>query len=52
MKDFETYQLKMIDELKASISAVHFSFDLWTSPNHQGIVAVVAHFLNPSARNL
>lgn len=29
-----------------AISKIHLSADLWTSPSHQGLVAVVAHFVD------
>lgn len=31
--------------LRASLSKIHLSFDIWTSPNRYAIIAVIAHFL-------
>jgi hypothetical protein len=30
--------------LKSALSAISFSFDLWTSPNNKAMLGVVAHF--------
>jgi len=38
------------NQLHASKSRIHLSFDLWTSPNHFAIVSVVAHYMGPKFR--
>lgn len=37
-------------EIRAARSSIHFSFDLWTSPNHLAFIAIFAHFLNSNHR--
>jgi len=27
-------------------SRIHYSMDMWTSPNHQGLLGIVAHFVD------
>ena len=36
--------------LRASLSKIHLSFDVWTSPSRYAILAVVAHFLTDEGR--
>lgn len=43
---FETKRNIIKAELRDALTAVHISFDLWTSPNRFAIVAVLAHFIN------
>jgi hypothetical protein len=31
---------------------VHFSIDIWSSPNHHSLLAIVAHFINLDSRQL
>jgi hypothetical protein len=31
---------------------VHFSIDIWSSPNHHSLLAIVAHFINRDSRQL
>jgi hypothetical protein len=40
----------LIDELHRTKGMVHFSFDLWTSPNHLAILGIVAHYIDPYGR--
>jgi hypothetical protein len=50
--------LSLYDEMKAEVKAtlrqaeikIHFSFDMWSSPNHHAYQAIVAHWLDPQAR--
>ncbi|KJZ70066.1 hypothetical protein HIM_10549 [Hirsutella minnesotensis 3608] len=37
--------------LARSVSKIHFSFDLWTSPNHLALLGVVAHFIDEFGQN-
>lgn len=46
MKEFETTSEEIKAEMKKSLSRIHFSFDLWTSPNQLAIMAVIAHYLD------
>lgn len=36
------------DSLQQSVSQIHFTLDLWTSPNHIAFLGVIAHFTLPS----
>ena len=44
--EFQKHKKDLINELAASLSIIHLSFDLWTSPNGVPIIAVVAHFIS------
>ena len=33
-------------KLHRSLSKIHFSIDMWTSPNHRAFQAIVAHFVD------
>jgi hypothetical protein len=37
--------------LARSQSMIHFSFDLWTSPNHLALLGIVAHFVDEYGQN-
>jgi hypothetical protein len=37
--------------LARSVSKIHLSFDLWTSPNHLALLGVVAHFIDEFGQN-
>lgn len=41
----------MKEDLQQAVSKIHFSFDLWTSPNHLALMGVVAHYINKSGKN-
>jgi hypothetical protein len=51
----EQYFLKRKAELKESLarckSKVHFSFDLWTSPNHLALLGIIAHYIDEFGQN-
>jgi hypothetical protein len=49
--EFKKQRIRMKDELAQARSLIHISFDLWTSPNSLGMVAVVAHFLDRNLKN-
>jgi hypothetical protein len=42
---------KLKEELQCAASMIHFSFDLWTSPNHLGLLGVVAHYVDEAGQN-
>ena len=33
-------------QLQRAISKINFSFDVWTSPHHHGILGVILHFVS------
>jgi hypothetical protein len=37
----------LVPIIKAALSKIHVSFDLWTSPNKLAMLGVVAHYLSP-----
>lgn len=43
---YEKYKTKLKEDLASAGSRVHISFDLWTSPNHLSLMAVVGHYLD------
>jgi hypothetical protein len=48
---FEARKKRMRTMLQKSKSKIHFSFDLWTSPNHLALLGIVAHFVDARAQN-
>jgi hypothetical protein len=45
-KLFEEKKAVVKSELRDAATSIHFSFDLWTSPNHIAFVAIIGHFLD------
>ena len=45
-KMYETQRVVVQQELKHTLTAIHLSFDLWTSPNRHSMMAIVAHFID------
>jgi hypothetical protein len=48
---FKVRKIKLKAELAKSNSMVHFSFDLWTSPNHMALLGIVAHYIDQFGQN-
>jgi hypothetical protein len=48
---FEERKRKLKEELARTVHMVHFSFDLWTSPNHLALLGVVAHYTDEFGQN-
>lgn len=48
---YEARKVKLKTDILASPSLVHFSFDLWSSPNHLALLGVVAHYINDRGRS-
>ena len=46
MNAFELRKNRLKQSLSKCQSLVHFSFDLWTSPNHKALLGVVAHYID------
>jgi hypothetical protein len=46
MDDFKQRRKQIKKMLHLSKSLIHFSFDMWTSPNCMGMIAVIAHFVS------
>jgi hypothetical protein len=45
---FEKQQQSVMGSLQQSSFRIHWSFDLWTSPNNKAILGIVAHWLDSS----
>ena len=43
--DYQQARQTVKIQLNASLSRIHFSFDIWTSPAYTAIVGICAHFL-------
>ena len=43
-KYFETAKATMKERLSLARSRIHISYDLWTSPNHKAMIAIVTHW--------
>ena len=46
MQDFQRRRSDIEKQLKESRSLIHLSYDLWTSPNHLALVAVIGHYVS------
>jgi hypothetical protein len=46
LQEFQMQKAVIQVELSDSLSSIHLSFDLWTSPNHMAIISVFGHFLD------
>ena len=44
-KYFETAKITIKERLSLARSRIHISYDLWTSPNHKAMIAIVAHWM-------
>src|SRR5438046_3371464 len=44
-KYFETAKAASKERLSLAQSRIHISYDLWTSPNHKAMIAIVAHWM-------
>jgi len=43
-KYFQTAKATIKERLSLARSRIHISYDLWTSPNHKAMIAIVAHW--------
>jgi hAT family C-terminal dimerisation region len=49
---FQKRKTQLKEELCKSMSGlIHFSFDLWTSPNYRSLLGIVAHYIDSNGRN-
>jgi hypothetical protein len=46
MRTFETQKQRLRQILQSAISRIHFTVDIWSSPNKLGILGLVAHFID------
>jgi hypothetical protein len=45
---FSSQKSRLKELLHLSVSNIHFTMDLWTSPNHIAFLGVIAHFTTPT----
>ena len=50
LNQFQRSQSELIRKLSRSRSNIHYSFDLWTSPNHRAFLCEVAHWMDHTVR--
>lgn len=50
LEQFHRSQSELIRKLSRSRSRIHFTFDMWTSPNHRAFFGVVAHWMDQTLR--
>jgi hypothetical protein len=46
MQCFKTAKQSITEKFSTARSKIHLSFDLWSSPNHKSIMAIVGHWTN------
>ncbi|KJZ70117.1 hypothetical protein HIM_10487 [Hirsutella minnesotensis 3608] len=49
---FAAHQKELALKLQSSLSQIHFSVDIWSSPNHHSFLAIVGHFVDRESRRL
>jgi hypothetical protein len=49
---FFRHRENLVSRLKAWSTQIHFSVDIWSSPNHHSFLAIVAHFIDRDSRQL
>ncbi|OWT42446.1 BED zinc finger domain-containing protein [Pochonia chlamydosporia 170] len=50
LRTYETQKLRVKRETQLALSKVHFTVDLWTSPNALAILGIVAHYTSESGQ--
>jgi hypothetical protein len=43
---FESRKALTKDDLSKSLTKIHISFDLWTSPNHLAFISIFGHYID------
>ena len=51
-QSFVVHREILKSKLQNSLSKIHFSIDVWTSPNHRAFQAIFAHFIDADTREL
>lgn len=46
IKSYQVRKERLKEDLSRALSRIHFSFDLWTSPNHLALLGIVAHYID------
>jgi hypothetical protein len=47
---FAEMKLRVKQNLRRAEAKIHFSFDMWSAPNHHAYQAIVAHWLDPDGK--
>jgi hypothetical protein len=50
IRTYETERQRIKSEVQSALSKVHFTVDLWTSPNYLAILGVIAHYISESGQ--
>jgi len=50
LRIYETQKLRVKREIQSALSKVHFTVDLWTSPNALAFLVIVAHYTSESGQ--
>jgi hypothetical protein len=45
IRTYESEKLRIQQTVQSALSKVHFTVDLWTSPNSLAIIGVIAHYI-------
>ncbi|KAF1982887.1 hypothetical protein K402DRAFT_394294 [Aulographum hederae CBS 113979] len=45
-RSFELYQKQTKNKLSSSVSLIHYSTDLWTSPSRRSVLAICAQWVD------
>ncbi|KID81519.1 transposase-like protein [Metarhizium guizhouense ARSEF 977] len=48
LRTYETQKFRVKREIQSALSKIHFTVDLWTSPNTLAILGIVAHYISES----
>jgi len=49
-RTLEEEKLEIKLQLQAALSSIHFTIDTWTSPNHLGLLGLVAHYTSDDGK--
>ena len=50
LRAYETQKQRVKREVQSALSKIHFTVDLWTSPNALAILGIVAHYISESSQ--
>jgi len=50
VRSYDTERQMIQKSLGKSRSRIHFTMDMWTSPNHLALLGIVAHYMDQNGR--
>jgi hypothetical protein len=50
IRQYKQYKERIRDTLQLARTKIHFTVDLWTSPNSLAIIGIIAHYINDSGQ--